>query len=163
MAAKKILLVDDDNDFISAIAAMLNAHGYDTKIAYTAVEGYLVAQNYRPDLFILDVNMETTSAGFDLNKNLRVHELFKTTPIIMLTGIETMAATNQIVDMYNEMAGMKGFEDDKVMKVLNADGTVAVDYKDETGKKYYLMLDSFVTKPVNSDFLIKEIKRFLKD
>ena len=81
----------------------------------------------------------------------------------MLTGIETMAATNQIVDMYHEMVGKQGFENEKVMKVLNADGTVAVDYKDETGKKYYLMLDSFVTKPVNSDFLIKEIKRFLKD
>lgn len=163
MSTKKILLVDDDNDFITAIGAMLNANGYETRIANTAVEGYLVAQGYNPDLFILDVNMETNSAGFDLNKNLRTNNLFKNKPIIMLTGIETTAATNQIVDMYHEMQGMDGFDNDKVMKVLNADGTVSVDYKNEEGRKYYLLLDSFISKPVDSTHLIKEIKRFLKD
>jgi hypothetical protein len=80
----------------------------------------------------------------------------------MLTGIETMAATNQMIDMYNNMAGTEGFNPEKVMKVLNADGTVSVDYTTEEGKKYYLLLDSFLGKPVDSDVLLKEIKKFLK-
>jgi CheY-like chemotaxis protein len=161
--AKKILLVDDDADFISAIATMVAAQGYETKIAYTAVEGYLVAQTFHPDLFILDVNMETSSAGFDLNRNLRKNPLFKTSPIIMLTGIETMVASDQIVDMYAEMSGMAGFESEKVMKVVNADGSVGVEYKNNSGQKYFLLLDSFVGKPVDSESLIREIKKFLKD
>lgn len=160
--AKKILLVDDDRDFITAIEAMVKSQGYETKVAFSGMEGFIVAQGFGPDLIILDVNMETYSAGFDLNKKLRTNDLFKTTPIIMLTGIETMAATNQMIDMYNNMAGSEGFNPEKVMKVLNADGTVSVDYTTEEGKKYYLLLDSFLGKPVDSDVLLKEIKKFLK-
>ncbi len=161
--SKKILLVDDDRDFINAIEIMVQSQGYETKVAYSGMEGYIVAQGFGPDLIILDVNMETYSAGFDLNKKLRTNELFKTTPIIMLTGIETMAATNQMIDMYNQMSGMPNFDNEKVMKVLNADGTVSVDYKNEEGKKYYLLLDSFISKPVETEVLLKEIKRFLKE
>jgi CheY-like chemotaxis protein len=161
--SKKILLVDDDRDFITAIEIMVRSQGYETKVAYSGMEGYIVAQGFGPDLIILDVNMETYSAGFDLNKKLRTNDLFKSTPIIMLTGIETMAATNQMIDMYNEMTGMANFDSEKVMKVLNADGTVSVDYTTAEGKKYYLLLDSFISKPVETDVLLKEIKKLLKD
>jgi CheY-like chemotaxis protein len=163
MATKKILLVDDDKIFISAIAAMLTAKGYETKVAHSADEGFETAVSFDPDLFILDVNMETFNAGFDLAKRLRVSEPFKTTPAIMLTGIDTMAASAQIVEMYNEMEGMPGFESNKVLKIQNADGTVSVDYKTDSGQKYFLMLDGFIGKPVDSDRLLAEIGRFLKD
>jgi CheY-like chemotaxis protein len=161
--AKRILLVDDDKDFITAIEAMIKSQGYETKVAYSGMEGYIVAQGFGPDLIILDVNMETYSAGFDLNKKLRTNDLFKSTPIIMLTGIETMAATNQMIDMYREMEGNENFDKEKVIKVLNADGSVSVDYTTDSGKKYYLLLDSFIGKPVDSDILLKEIRKFLKD
>jgi CheY-like chemotaxis protein len=161
--AKRILLVDDDKDFITAIEAMIKSQGYETKVAFSGMEGYIVAQGFGPDLIILDVNMETYSAGFDLNKKLRTNDLFKSTPVIMLTGIETMAATNQMIDMYRNMEGAVNFDKEKVLKVLNADGSVSVDYTTEAGKKYYLLLDSFISKPVDSDTLLKEIRRFLKD
>ena len=162
MSSKKILLVDDDRDFVSAIASMLTAKGYETKIANSGIEGYEMAQNFMPDLFILDVNMETKSAGFELNKSLRINKNFKTTPIIMLTGIETWVASNQIVEMYNEMSGLEDFDNNKVIKIQNSDGTVAVDYKNDSGQTYYLLLDSFISKPVDSDVLLREVARFLK-
>ena len=163
MDKKKILLIDDDHDFISAIATMLTVKGYEIKIAYNSDEGYEVAQIFKPDLFILDVNMETNSAGFELNKKLRSSADFSSTPIIILTGVDTMVASNMIVDMYNEMEGIDGFKNDKVLKVRDADGTVGVDYKTDSGQRYFLLLDSFIGKPVESDQLLKEIKKFLKD
>jgi CheY-like chemotaxis protein len=163
MSLKKILLVDDDRDFVSAIATMLSAKGYETKIANSGIEGYEIAQIFKPDLFILDVNMETFSAGFELNKTLRLNANFKTTPIIMLTGIDTMAASNQIVDMYNSMSGIEGFNTHKVVKIQNPDGTVAVDYINDSGQVYFLLLDSFISKPVDSEVLLKEVSRFLMD
>lgn len=163
MSTKKILLVDDDPDFISAISAIVTSKGFETKIAHSAKEGYELAQSFLPDIIILDVNMETESAGFDLNKKFRTNSKFNTTPIIMLTGIDTMSVSNQIVHMYNEMAGMEGFDNNKVMKIQNADGSVAVDYKNDAGQKYFLLLDSFISKPVDSDHLLKEINKFLKD
>jgi CheY-like chemotaxis protein len=140
---------------------MLTSKGYEIKIAGSGIEGYEMAQNFMPDLFILDVNMETKSAGFELNKSLRINKNFKTTPIIMLTGVETMAASNQILDMYNEMSGMDGFQSQKVIKIQNPDGTVAVDYKNDSGQTYFLLLDSFIAKPVDSEVLLKEVSRFL--
>jgi CheY-like chemotaxis protein len=163
MSAKKILMVDDDRDFVSAIATILSSKGYDVKIAGSGIEGYEMAQNFLPDLFILDVNMETKSAGFELNKSLRINASFKTTPIIMLTGIETISASNQILEMYNEMSGLEGFDTNKVVKIQNPDGTVAIDYHNDSGQTYYLLLDSFISKPVDTDALLKEIHKFLKD
>lgn len=163
MSTKKILLVDDDPDFVLAISAIIKSKGYETKTAFSAIEGYTLAQSFLPDLIILDVNMETESAGFDLNKKFRTNPHFNTTPIIMLTGIDTMTVSNQIVDMYNEMAGMEGFENNKVMKIQNADGSIAVDYKNDAGQKYFLLLDSFISKPIDSINLLKEINKFLKD
>jgi len=163
MSLKKILMVDDDRDFVSAIGAMLASKGYEIKIANSGIEGYEMALNFLPDLFILDVNMETKSAGFELNKNLRLNLNFKTTPIIMLTGIETIAASNQIVEMYKQMSGLEGFDNDKVIKIQNPDGTFSVDYKNDSGQTYFLLLDGFVAKPVDSDVLLSEVKRFLKD
>ncbi len=163
MKTKKILLVDDDQDFASAIGTILNAKGYEIQVANSAIEGYEVAQRFLPDLFILDVNMETKSAGFDLNRKLRTSGLFNASPIIMLTGIDTIVASNQIVEMYNEMSGVEGFDNTKVMKVYESDGRVAVDYKNDAGQKYYLLLDSFLSKPVDSENLLKEIGKFLKD
>lgn len=162
MYTKKILLVDDDHDFITAVATMLTFNGYETKVAYSAIEGYEVAQKYMPDLFILDVNMETESAGFELNKSIRTNTHFKTTPIIMLTGIDTIVANNQIVDMYNEMSSIKDFDNSLVMKIHEADGSVAVNYSNNSGQKYYLLLDSFISKPVDSEVLLNEIKKFMK-
>ena len=80
----------------------------------------------------------------------------------MLTGIDTWVASNQIVEMYNEMSGVEGFENNKVIKIQNADGSVAVDYKNNTGQKYFLLLDSFISKPLDSDSLLKEVNKFLK-
>ncbi len=163
MSTKKILLVDDDRDFISAIAAILKAEGFETEIADNAGEGYQLAQSFFPDLIILDVFMETENAGFDLNRKFRTDPNFKNTPIIMLTGIDVLSVGNQIVEMYNEMSGASGFESNRVMKIQNADGSVAVDYKSDSGQKYFLLLDSFISKPVNSDLLIKEVRKFLQD
>jgi DNA-binding response OmpR family regulator len=161
MSTKKILLVDDDPDFVSAISTILKAKGFEVKVAYSANEGYEFAQSFLPDLIILDVNMETENAGFDLNKKLRTNKLFGSTPIIMLTGIDTISISNQIVQMYNEMATTEGFENHKVMKIQNADGSIAVDYDNEAGQKYLLLLDSFISKPVDSEHLQKEINKFL--
>lgn len=163
MSSKKILLVDDDRDFVTAIAAILRDKGYETQIAHSAIEGYEMAQNFMPDLFILDVNMETKSAGFDLNKSLRINKNFKTTPIIMLSGVETMAASNQIAKMYNDMSGMEGFDNNKVIKVQNPDGTVAIDFKNDSGQTFTLLLDSFIAKPVDLEVLLQEVARFIKD
>ncbi|MFA4851394.1 MAG: response regulator [Bacteroidales bacterium] len=163
MKTKKILLIDDDLDFVIAISTMLKSHGFETELAYSAEEGYQKTKTFKPDLIILDVYMETNNAGFDLSKKLRTDDEFRSVPVIMLTGIDTISASDQIVELYRQINNTPGFENNTVLKVRNADGSISVDYKTESGCNYFLPLDSFMSKPVEFESLLLEVKRFLKD
>lgn len=162
MDKKKILLVDDDPDILMVISAILTSNNFEVVTASSRDEGLKKVQEERPAMIILDVNMETPDAGFDMNRRLRTMAEFKTLPILMLTGIDTISAGNQVVDLYRQMRGTEGFEDDTVLKVKSADGSIAVDYKAEDGNTYWLPLDGFLGKPVEEDRLLKEIHRLLK-
>lgn len=162
MKTRKILLIDDDRDFSAALALILKDKGYETELAHDSSEGYQKIKDSSPDLVILDVYMESENAGFDLCKKLRSNEEFRSLPVIMLTGIDTIAANNQTIEMYREMAKTPGFEINTVLKVRNADGSISVDYKTKNGSNYFLPLDSFISKPVDYDSLLSEVKNFLK-
>lgn len=162
MLKKKILLVDDDFDSLKSNSTFLKLHGFDTEVALNSEEGYQKAKEYKPDLIVLDVCMETNIAGFDLNKKIRTDKDLNSIPIIILTGIETDAASTQVVEMYHEMSSVSGFESSKVLKVHNMDGSVAVDYKNVKGVSYLLPLDSFLSKPVDFDLLLNEVNKLLK-
>ncbi len=89
MKGKKILLVDDDIDLISAITLVLTNSGYEVTSAYNGKEGFKKAQAEQPDLIVLDVMMSTHSEGFDIARDLRKVEATKKTPIILLTSVNT--------------------------------------------------------------------------
>ncbi len=89
MKGKKILLVDDDIDLISAITLELTNSGYEVTSAYNGKEGFKKAQAEQPDLIVLDVMMSTHSEGFDIARDLRKVEATKKTPIILLTSVNT--------------------------------------------------------------------------
>ena len=161
MEKKKILLVDDDQDLVLAISAMLTGHNFDVATANSKAEGLEKIKEVNPDMVVLDVNMETPSAGFEMNRELRTSEEFKSVPILMLTGIDVMTTGVQIVDMYREMRGTPGFDENLVLKVKSADGTVAVDYKGSDGKNYWLPLDGFLGKPVEEEELVEKINKLL--
>lgn len=87
MAQKKILLIDDDLDFVAGTQAFLEGHGYQIVAAYDGDEGQKKAEEEKPDLIILDVMMRTDTEGFEVARSLRANEATKQIPIIMLTGV----------------------------------------------------------------------------
>ncbi len=161
MNTKIILLIDDDKDFLAAQNVLLEHSGYKIYEAYSGEEGYIKAQEVSPDLIILDVNMETTNAGFDLNRKLRKDPKLATTPIIMLTGIETYQVSSQILEMYTAMISKDDPNYSKVLKTGNASGDIGVQYIDDNGNPFYLPLDCFVPKINSETLLLKEIKRLI--
>ena len=85
MAGKKILLIDDEVDFIDVLRTRLEANNYEVKVAYDGEEGLEKVQKENPDLIILDIMMPRIS-GFDVCRKLKVDQKFKDIPIIMLTA-----------------------------------------------------------------------------
>ena len=54
---KKILLVDDDPDFVEAVKVIVESGGYDVRVAYDGKEGLAAVAEDKPDLIVLDVMM----------------------------------------------------------------------------------------------------------
>ena len=84
---KKILLVDDDNDFRSATRTILESSGYTVVEASTGKEGFDKAKSESPDLAVIDIIMESFSEGFNLIKRLNQDEWTRGVPRIVLTSL----------------------------------------------------------------------------
>ena len=85
--SKKVLIIDDDPDFVEAITNLLEAKGYEVASAPDGEEGVSKAKDNPPNLLILDVMMARKTEGFDVARDLHKDEKTKNIPIIMITGI----------------------------------------------------------------------------
>lgn len=83
--AQKILLVDDEKDFIDTLAERLMAKGFKIIEAFDGKEGLEKAHTEKPDVIVLDVTMPEMN-GYDVCRKLKIDEKYKDIPIIMLTG-----------------------------------------------------------------------------
>ena len=84
---RKILLVDDDLDFLEMHKVVLVNHGYDVLTATSGKEGLEKVRAEMPDLIVLDLMMEKHDAGFSFSKKIKSDPLFKSIPILMVTAV----------------------------------------------------------------------------
>jgi two-component system alkaline phosphatase synthesis response regulator PhoP len=81
----KILLVDDDPDFVAATKVVLESKPYEVIVAYDGDEGLEKAKDDRPDLIILDVIMPVKD-GFMVCQQLKKDPQLSSIPVLMLTA-----------------------------------------------------------------------------
>ena len=81
---KKILLVDDDMDFVKATQFFLEKNGYEVYSASNGEEGLKVCREKKPDLVMLDILMPKKD-GIETLKSLKKDPLIQKTPVIILT------------------------------------------------------------------------------
>jgi CheY-like chemotaxis protein len=97
--AKKILLVDDDIDFLAQIQTRLKALQYEVITAEGQMEAEKILAETKPDLAILDLMMEQVDGGFALAYHLK--QKYPDVPVILCTavasetGIEFDASTDE--------------------------------------------------------------------
>jgi len=85
MTGKKILLVDDETDFVDVVRTRLEAHQYKVIPAYDGEEALEKIKEEKPDLIILDIVLPKLN-GFDVCRKLKIDDNYKDIPIIMLTA-----------------------------------------------------------------------------
>ena len=128
----KILAIEDDRDMLAALRMPLEANGYEVFAAITAEEGLQKVKEVEPDLIILDVMLETTTAGFQVSLQLRSpdagseYAAYRHIPILMLTAIHTTTSLR--------------FGPDEA----------------------YLPVDDFVDKPIDPDVLLEKVQALIK-
>lgn len=81
-----ILVVEDDEDNLTYISTALNLFNYHCLTAKNALTGLSLAQQWQPDLILLDVRMPQIS-GLELLTILRLDWLTRAIPVIAVTAL----------------------------------------------------------------------------
>ena len=81
----KVLLIDDDPDFVEATRIVLESKPYEVIVSYDGDDGLRKAKKESPDLIILDVIMPVKD-GFSTAEQLKKDAGLKNIPVIMLTA-----------------------------------------------------------------------------
>lgn len=118
---KKILIVDDNINFVKMNTTALEAAGYEVEAAYNSDEGFTKVEYGQPDAIVLDLMMERHDSGFTLAKKIKTHPVYRTIPILMLTAVGE--ATGFRFSMEKDGYWMK--TDDFADKPLEADDLVS--------------------------------------
>ncbi len=87
---QKILIIDDDPDVVLALRMPLESAGYKVTAAHTQAEGWTAIDEVKPDLIILDVMMDTHTAGFQMAQKLHgpdANPAHAKIPIVMVTAV----------------------------------------------------------------------------
>ena len=82
---RKILIVDDESDFVQMVKMRLESNGFEVETANDGVEGLKKAEAGNPALILLDVMMPGMD-GMEVLKKLRSTESTRLTPVVMLTA-----------------------------------------------------------------------------
>lgn len=83
----KILIVDDDPDFVETTRMVLESEGYEVISAADGDEGLRKAKEELPDLVILDVIMSTVLDGLHMSQEMANDLEQEDIPILMVTSI----------------------------------------------------------------------------
>ncbi len=96
---KKILIIDDDIDYVNSTKIRLENSGYAVSFSYDVEKGFGMAKNDSPDLIILDGMFvgPSGSDGFDVSKRLAKDPDTQRIPVIMVSGVR------KIYDLKNEI------------------------------------------------------------
>ncbi len=84
---KTVLIIDDDRDFVSAIAALLETSGYKVRSAADGRAGIDLAKLIHPDLILLDVMMTERTEGFFTLQEFRRLPGLGRTPVMVVSSI----------------------------------------------------------------------------
>ncbi|MDD5136706.1 MAG: response regulator [Candidatus Omnitrophica bacterium] len=85
-AAKvKVLMIDDERDFLTVLSERLGAKGFDIVKAFNGREGLEKVYSEKPDIIVLDLMMPEMN-GYDVCRKLKIDKTYKDIPVIMLTG-----------------------------------------------------------------------------
>jgi two-component system alkaline phosphatase synthesis response regulator PhoP len=108
MNQAKILLVDDEPDILEILEYNLRKEGYDVATAENGAEGLKRAQEFKPNLIILDIMMPIMD-GVEVCRQLRANKDFDSTVITFLTARE---------EDYSQIAALDTGGDDYITKPI---------------------------------------------
>ena len=89
---KRILMIDDDPDFVSGIKSILDAAKFEVDVAYNPKDGLQALQARPYDLLLLDIMMGRGAEGVMIARKLRKDPKLREMPVLIITGMREQIA-----------------------------------------------------------------------
>lgn len=89
---KKVLIIDDDPDFVEGIKSILDGADYQTEVAYNPKDGWAALKSGKYDLLCLDIMMGRGAEGVMLARKIRKDAVLREMPVLIITSIREQIA-----------------------------------------------------------------------
>jgi DNA-binding response OmpR family regulator len=89
---KRLLMIDDDPDFVSGIKAILDTGDFEVDVAYNPKDGLHALQTKQYDLLLLDIMMGRGAEGIMIARKLRKDVKLREMPVLIITGMREQIA-----------------------------------------------------------------------
>ena len=97
----KILIVDDDPDFVEVTRSVLEQEGYQTRSAIDSQQALALMRQELPDIILLDIIMRTALDGLQVVREVQTNPAMRPACVIMITSIlDTRYADDFPTDEY---------------------------------------------------------------
>lgn len=113
----KILIADDDKDFVQVLGQRLRAEGLSTIVAYEGVRAIEAVKRERPALVLLDLRMPA-GTGHSVLKALRSKQETADLPVIVITGQPGEELEQEATTAGAQAFFAKPFEFDDIVKKI---------------------------------------------
>jgi two-component system, OmpR family, alkaline phosphatase synthesis response regulator PhoP len=89
---KRLLMIDDDPDFVAGVKAILVKAKYEVDVAYNPKDGFEALRTKAYDLLLLDVMMGRGAEGIMIARKLGKDPKLRDLPVLIITGIREQMA-----------------------------------------------------------------------
>ncbi len=89
---ERLLIIDDDPDFVDGIRSILAGAGYEVEAAYNPKDGLRALQTRNYDLLLLDIMMGRGAEGVMVARKIRKDARLREMPVLIITGIREQIA-----------------------------------------------------------------------
>ena len=94
----KVLVVDDDPDFVQVARTVLTGEGYQVFSAANGEQALQSMKENRPDLVMLDVMMATPLEGVQVARTMSADPALRQIPVIMISSIDSSQYADALPD-----------------------------------------------------------------
>lgn len=92
MTGRRLLIVDDDPDFVDGIRAILEGAGYAVDAAYNPTDGFDALKARPYDMLLLDILMGRGAEGVMFARKMRKDAALREIPVLIITGLREQIA-----------------------------------------------------------------------
>jgi DNA-binding response OmpR family regulator len=91
-AQKRLIIIDDDPDFVSGIKSILEKAEYKVDAAYNPKDGFQALQTGQYDLLLLDIMMGRGAEGIALARKISKDAKLRKMPVLIITSVREQIA-----------------------------------------------------------------------